>query len=156
MKLLLKGETTYFKISIPKLLSNPTTSLTTPLYPFNLYQCQTNPKTSQTSTKMQKCPRIISQTNFENPAVPFIQRNARRNSLEGLQQYDNEQFGRGKRQRIPKTRADAGIADVEESLDVEETFDAEEALSQKWKVFGDQGGVMRDDEELYEMENALV
>src|ERR1700678_160214 len=93
---------------------------------------------------------------LENPAVLFIQRNARRNSLEGLQQYDNEQFGRGKRQRIPKTRADAGIADVEESLDVEETFDAEEALSQKWKVFGDQGGVMRDDEELYEMENALV
>ena len=105
-----------------------------------------------------EAPDNIQPNEPEKPAVPSIQRNTRRNSLEDLPQYDNEQFGRGKRQRIPKTRADAGMADVEELLDVEETVDVEEALGQKRKLIGDQGGVLINEDELYgeEMENALA
>ena len=97
----------------------------------------------------------IQQKDPENSTVAPHQRNTRRNSLEGLPQFDNDQFGRGKRQHIAKTRADAGIADTEEVLDVEEVVDAEEALNQIGKVIVDQGGVMGDEVAL-EMEHALA
>ena len=52
-------------------------------------------------------------------------------TLKGLPQFDNEDFGRGKRRRVPTSRTSAAIVDAEEPLDVEEVIDAEEAPNQK-------------------------
>ena len=101
---------------------------------------------------------VIRQNTPEIPISAPQQRHTRRNSLDGLTQYNEDQFGRGKRQRIPKSRPDAGIADAEEADDVEEMIDVEEVLSRKGKVFDDQGGVLDDEGTLYGMnvESALA
>ena len=94
----------------------------------------------------------------ENPqnesATPPQRRPARRNSLEGLPQFDNEEFGRGKRRRVPTSRTSAAVVDAEEQVDVEEVIDVEEVLDLKGK--GVDHGV--DDVELLadEMETALA
>ena len=101
---------------------------------------------------------LPNQTDDPNnlPSVPH-KRLVRRNSLQGLTQYDNEQFGRGKRRRA-LTQADAGIADAEEVIDVEEVADAEEAITQKGMVIFDQGGADTNEAgwSNMEMENAMA
>jgi hypothetical protein len=90
----------------------------------------------------------------ENPSSTTVQpkRPTRRNSLEGLPQFNNEDFGRGRRRRVPTSRPDAALVDAEEQLDVE---DVEEMLDQKGKVLmgkgGDVDGLLAD-----EMETALA
>ena len=91
----------------------------------------------------------ITKTPPETPANPPHQR---RNSLQGLPQFDNEQFGRGKRQRVPASRINAAVADVEDPIDVEEVVDVDKLLSHKGKA-SEQGG-----EKLFadEMEYAMA
>ena len=68
----------------------------------------------------------------------------RRNSLEGLPHFDNEDFGRGKRQRVPKSGSSAALADVEKLIDVKEIPDVDDGLSPKRTSPADQGGVDED------------
>ena len=89
----------------------------------------------------------------DNSATLPQRKPVRRNSLEGLPQFDNEEFGRGKRRRVHTSRTNAAVVDAEEVVDVEETIDVEEVLDQKGKRV-DQGA---DDVELAdEMETALA
>ena len=85
------------------------------------------------------------------------QHRARRNSLKGLPHFDDEQFGRGKRQRAPTSRANAVATDVDELVDANNVVDAEETLHQNGKSL-DQGGVIDEDEMMpgEEMESALA
>ena len=98
-----------------------------------------------------KVPEIIQQP-------PSQLKQTRRNSLEGLPQFSNEQFGWGKRQRVPASRTSATIADVDDVLDVEEAADV--TLSRKGKGLPDQGGedVDEDEDMLFgeDMEDAMV
>jgi hypothetical protein len=48
------------------------------------------------------------------------QRSVRRNSLQGLPQFEETQYGRGKRERVATSRANAGVADFEGAFMVEE------------------------------------
>ena len=82
----------------------------------------------------------IPETNQQPPSQP---KQARCNSLEGLPQFSNEQFGRGKCHKVPSSQTSATIADVEEVLDVEEMADV--TLSRKGKRSSDQGGVEVDE-----------
>lgn len=61
-----------------------------------------------------------------------------RNSLKGLSQVNTEDFGRGKRQRVPTANSSATLADVEES------FDVDKGLNPKRKTLADQGGDVED------------
>ena len=92
----------------------------------------------------------------ENPNNDSVQtqKSTRRNSLDGLPQFNDEQFGRGKRRPAPTARYNAALVDAKEHIDVEEVIDVEEALDQKGKG-RDQGDA---DVELLvdEMETALA
>ena len=79
--------------------------------------------TSQPVENRPIVPEIVSSTNeitensHNNSATPQQRRPARRNSLEGLPQFDNEEFGRGKRRRVPTSRTSAAVVDAEEPFD---------------------------------------
>ena len=106
----------------------------------------------------ENAPKITDIPN-DNSTITQRQRPARRNSLEGLPQFDKDQFGRGKRRRAPASRIDAaGAADGEELVDVEEVIDVDDALSLKGKVPVDQGGVDVIDGQFLkkEIENAMA
>jgi hypothetical protein len=84
--------------------------------PDNVENVRNEPKEAE---NLQKAPNIQSQ-NSETPNTSAIaphEKPTRRNSLKGLPQFDDERFGRGKRQRIATSRAksaDAGIAYLDE------------------------------------------
>ena len=90
----------------------------------------------------------------EKSNLPPHNKIARRNSLRGLPQFDNEQFGRGKRQPRPT----ASFVDVENVLDAEEMVDGDGVLNPKRKGVIDRGRVNIDEATLSveEMESALA
>ena len=103
-----------------------------------------NSQNSQPTTQVKpNQPKTVPETQItessNKSATPLNP--ARSNSLKGLPQFDDEQFGRGKRQRTPATRANAVVDDVEEPSDANNIVDAEEALHHNGKSL-DQGGVV--------------
>ena len=96
----------------------------------------------------------ITENSNNESATSQNQRPARRNSLSGLPQFDNEHFGRGKRRQAPVPHSNAGVVDVEEMADVEEVIDVDDASNPKRKVFVDQGGDEINDSQL--LESALA
>ena len=118
---------------------------------------QNEPNEREMEVAPENPPAPDSQTP-ENPVNPNTAQRTRRNSLQGLPQYDTNDFGRGKRQRVARVRTDAGIADAEEMVDVEEVVDVDEPLNQNGKLFVDQGGVDANEFGLsaVDIENAMV
>ena len=98
-------------------------------------------KTNQINADITPNEAEIPKFPHNNPTTPQQQKSVRRNSLEGLPQFDNEQFGRGKRRRAPASHTVVTVADAEEMVDVEEVADVEDMLSLNGKIFVDQGGV---------------
>src|SRR6202522_300616 len=111
----------------PKPSNNPQTLQ--PTVQSKPIQAETDPETQITESS-------------EESATP--RNTTRRNSLKGLPHFNDEQFGRGKRQRVPTSRAKAVVADVEEPFDANKALDAEETLHQNGKSL-DQGGVVEED-----------
>jgi len=84
--------------------------------------------------------------------VPNVRNRTAASLLNGLPQFDNEQFGRGKRRRAPASRTVVTVADAEEPVDVEEVVDVEDDLSLNGKgvdaanTFIENAMVMSEDE----------
>ena len=119
----------------------------------NLPQPKTNPPPIQNHPSNTETTEI-TEIPDNGSATTQTKRPTRRNSLEGLPQFDNRDFGRGKRRGALAQHPSAALVDAEER-DVEEVLDVEEVTDQKGKGIKDQGGV---DIELGgdEMETALA
>ena len=91
--------------------------------------------------------KITEKSNNES-ATSQNQRPARRNSLSGLPQFDNEHFGRGKHRQAPVPHSNTRVVDVEEVIDVDDVSNP------KRKMFVDQGGDEINDSQL--LESALA
>jgi hypothetical protein len=103
-----------------------------------------NPPTIQNEPEIANDPEEIPN---DDSAITQPRKPTRRNSLEGLPQFNNEDFGRGKCRRVPASRTSAAVVDAEEPFDVEEVVDVRKVIDR---------GI--DDVELLgdEMETALV
>jgi hypothetical protein len=114
--------------------------LTNSNHPFNSNTSRNNPESLQPvdnapnmsnethkPENIENTPEICPEMNQTLPETPIPlaphQRPKRRNSLTGLPQYDENSFGRGKRQCIATSRASASAAEV---VGVEEAFAMEE------------------------------
>ena len=139
MKFRLREETTYPTQNIINLLTTPKTLSQPPK------RNQINPKSNPKHKSL----------NHQNPQL-HPSHKARRDSLKGLPQFDDEQFGRGKRLRAPTSRAKAVVADAEEPVDANNVTDVEETLHRNGKSLDQGGGI--DEVELFgrEMESALA
>ena len=115
---------------------------------------QNTPPVQNPSIEPDNAPYHTEITENPNNNSVQTQKSTRRNSLDGLPQFNDEQFGRGKRRPAPTARYNAALVDAKEHIDVEEVIDVEEALDQKGKG-RDQGDA---DVELLvdEMETALA
>ena len=88
-----------------------------------------------TAQKKPNQPKIEPETQItessESSATPSHK--ARCDSLKNLPQFDDEQFGRGKRLHAPTSRAKAVVADAKEPVDANNVTDVEETLHRNGK-----------------------